>query len=252
VSDQRTPAAVGHKLAVALVAAVLAGLVAWWVGDRLSLHWLVEQDARLRQEVAERPLQTAVVAAAIYVAVTGLSLPGATFLTLTYGWLFGFWPAVVLVNVSATAGATLAFLLSRYLFRDAVERSWGRPLAAVQTAVARDGAWYLLFLRLVPAFPFFVVNAVMGLTPMSTWTYWWATQLGTLPGTMVYVWAGASVPSATVLAERGARGLLTPQLFAAFLALGLFPLLMKWVVSRLRPAAQSVGEATTGPPPTAS
>src|SRR5262249_33433697 len=130
---------------------------------------------------------------ALYVAVAALSLPFATLLTLAGGVLFGRWLGTLVVSFASTAGATLAFLASRYLLRDFVQRRFGRWLEPINRGVEADGAYYLLTLRLVPAFPFFVVNALMGLTPMRVGTYWWVSQLGMLPATFLYVNAGAEL-----------------------------------------------------------
>jgi uncharacterized membrane protein YdjX (TVP38/TMEM64 family) len=196
--------------------------------DQLTLETLVRQEAALRHTLATSPGVVYVSTAAVYVAVTALSLPGATVLTLGCGWLLGFWPGLMLVSLASTTGATLAFLLSRYLFRDYVQARYGERLTRFNEALAREGAFYLFTLRLTPAVPYFVVNVVMGLTPLRTWTYWWVSQVGMLPVTALFVWAGASVPSAAVLAERGASGILTPQLVIALTLIGLLPLLARW------------------------
>lgn len=207
---------------------------AWFLGDRLSLAHLARQETALRQWIAEHPLAALGLAFAVYVAVTGLSLPGATALTLATAWLFGFWRAVILVSFASTTGATVAFLLSRYLLRDVFQRRFGAQFQRVQAALEREGAFYLFTLRLIPAVPFFVINVVMGLTPLNTRTFWWVSQVGMLPGTLVYVTAGASVPSLQVLAERGVSGLISPGLMAAFTLLGVFPLVVKWIVEGWR------------------
>lgn len=185
------------------------------------------------------------VAVAIYVTATGLSLPGASILTLVCGWLFGFWRGLLLVSMASTAGATVAFLLSRYLFRDALQSRFGDRLAGFNAALESDGAFYLFTLRLIPAVPFFVINVVMGLTALKTWTFWWVSQLGMLPGTVVYVSAGASVPSLKVLSERGVGGLLSPQLFVAFVALGLFPLIVKSVMKACKKPSSPKGQVSS-------
>ena len=219
------------RWAVAALLAVVIGVTYWQFREQLTLAYLSQHEAALRQWIDERPLAAYGVAFAVYVVVTGLSLPGATALTLAMAWLFGFWRAMVLVSFASTTGATLAFLLSRFLFRDALQRRFGDRLQTFNAALAKEGAFYLFTLRLIPAVPFFVINAVMGLTPLKTWTFWWVSQLGMFPGTAVYAAAGASVPSLKLLAERGAAGILSPQLIAAFVALGVFPLVVKRMVS---------------------
>jgi pyruvate/2-oxoglutarate dehydrogenase complex dihydrolipoamide dehydrogenase (E3) component/uncharacterized membrane protein YdjX (TVP38/TMEM64 family) len=160
--------------------------------------------------------------AAIYVLVTALSVPGAAVLTLVGGALFGLWIGTLVVSLASTLGATLAFLLARFLFRDWVRGRFGARLSAIEDGLRRDGAYYLFTLRLVPVFPFFLVNVLMGLTPIRTWTYAWVSQLGMLPATVVYVYAG------TQLAELDSlQGILSPGLVLAFTAIGVLPLALR-------------------------
>ena len=164
-----------------------------------------------------------------YVLMAALSLPGATVMGLAGGAVFGFWVGTLAVSFASTIGATLAFLMSRYLLRDAVQSRFGDRLAAVNEGVAREGAWYLFTLRLIPVFPFFVINLVMGLTPMPARTFYWVSQLGMLGGTMVYVNAGRELGRLESLS-----GILSPSMLLAFALLGLFPLAVKKVVVRVR------------------
>jgi uncharacterized membrane protein YdjX (TVP38/TMEM64 family) len=185
------------------------------------------------------------VALLIYVLVTGVSLPGASILTLAYAWYFGFARGLVLVSFASTGGATMAFLLSRYFLRDSIQSRFGDRLALVNESLEREGAFYLFTLRLITAVPFFVINPVMGLTPVRVWTYWWVSQLGMLPGTVVYVYAGSQFPDLKTLAEDGGSGLLTWPLGIAFAMLGLFPFVVKKLVAKWKagkvaePAASS-------------
>ena len=221
--------------AVALAAAALAVAGYLRFGAVLSLAAVAEHDAALRAYQQAQPWLVYGAAFLVYVAVTGLSLPGATVLSLVYGWYFDFLRAVVLVSLASTAGASLAFLLSRYVFRDAIRSRFGDRLRAFDDALARDGALYLFTLRLVPAVPFFVINLVMGLTPLRLGTFWWVSQAGMLPGTAVYVYAGAAVPDLGALGETGVGGIASPRVLAAFALLGLFPLLVRVAARRLRP-----------------
>jgi len=173
-------------------------------------------------------------ASAIYVGVTASSLPVATALTLVYGWLFGFWPAVVLVSFASTAGATVAFLSSRFLVGDWVQSRYGERLLRFNEMLAREGAYYLFALRLAPYVPFVVVNLVMGLTQMKVRTFWWVSQLGMLPATAVYVSVGASLSGPREIQERGLAGIITWQLAAALVALGLLPIVGRAISRRLR------------------
>lgn len=222
-----------------LVLLLLAGAIAigfWLVGGKLTLANLARQESQLRAVQSQYPALVYGGAFVAYVAVTGLSLPGATVLTLLYGWYFGFVRAFVLVSFASTAGATLAFLLSRFLFRAAIERQFGERLAGFNRELEREGPYFLFTLRLIPAVPFFVINAVMGLTPIRTRTFWWVSQLGMLPGTAVYVYAGSSVPNLQTLADKGMAAVFTPwqltQILLALALLGLFPLLVRGILRR--------------------
>ena len=235
-------APVAKLLAFAAVAG-LAAMLYWQFGDFLDLDRLAGAEGELRAFGRANPVPLVAAAVGVYVTAIGLSIPGAALLTLVYGWLFphvfGVWPglltAVAVVSFSSTAGATLAFLLSRYLFRDLVRRKFPDRVAAFDARFRRDGALYLFTLRLIVAAPFFVINVVMGLTPIRVWTYWWVSQLGMFPGTAVYCYAGSQFPSLAVLAEEGAGGILDWKLAVAFAALGLFPIAVKKLFERFGP-----------------
>ncbi|MEE3368168.1 MAG: TVP38/TMEM64 family protein [Planctomycetota bacterium] len=210
--------------------------------------WL-QREEQLRQLHADRPLVVYGTAFLLYVGVTACSLPFATVLSCSYAWLLGFVPALVLVSFASTSGATVAFLLCRYLVGEPLQKRFSHRLAGFNRALARDGAWYLLTLRLTAVVPFFVVNAVMGLTRIRVWTFWWVSQLGMLPGTCLYVYAGSSMPHLDQLAQQGVRGIVTPQIFVALVLLGVFPLLVKKsldLVNRKAQANSTVNE-TRGP-----
>jgi uncharacterized membrane protein YdjX (TVP38/TMEM64 family) len=202
----------------------------------LRLERLAQHELRLRELGKRHPVLTYAVAFGVYVLITGLSIPGSAILSLLYGWFFRFWGAVILVSLAATAGATVAFLFSRYLFRDVVMRRFGQRLGPLNEALAREGAFYLFALRLTPVIPYFVINALMGLTPMRVRTFWWVSQLGMLPGTFVYVYAGASAPSLEVLARDGLSGVPIAQMLLAFFLLGCFPLIARLIVRRVQRA----------------
>jgi uncharacterized membrane protein YdjX (TVP38/TMEM64 family) len=237
------PAGVTGTTIVKLVvlAAIGAGAFLAWreYGDLLSIDALASKESELRQYQRKYPLLVLGMAFGVYVAVTGLSLPGATILTLSFAWYLGFGRGLLVVSFASTTGATLAFLLSRYLLRDSIQRKFGAKLATFNESLAREGAFYLFTLRLIPAIPFFVINVVMGLTPIKTSTYWWVSQLGMLPGTVVYVYAGAQFPDLQTLADKGPAGILSPQLIAAFVVLGLFPISVKKIVERLKNRSRS-------------
>src|SRR5688572_13386278 len=184
------------KSRLLVLAAIVALIAAFFVFDLrqyFSLEYFQSRRAAISAYVDANPLLAAALYFAIYVAVAGLSLPGAAILTLVGGAVFGLLWGLVLVSFASTIGATLAFLVSRFLLRDWVQAKFGEKLKPINDGVAREGAFYLFALRLVPAFPFFVINLVMGLTPIRTWTFYWVSQLGMLAGTIVYVYAGTQL-----------------------------------------------------------
>jgi uncharacterized membrane protein YdjX (TVP38/TMEM64 family) len=218
------------RLILLLVLAVLiAGFFALGLQRYLTLEYLKAQQAAIAAQFQAHPFVVAAIYFAVYVAVTALSLPGAALLTLFGGAVFGLWWGTLIVSFASSIGATLAFLSSRFLFRDAVQRKFGDKLRALNAGVEREGAFYLFTLRLVPLFPFFVINLAMALTPIRTRTFYWVSQLGMLLGTIVYVNAGAQLAQI-----ESARGILSPTLLISFALLGLFPLAAKKVIEWVR------------------
>jgi pyruvate/2-oxoglutarate dehydrogenase complex dihydrolipoamide dehydrogenase (E3) component/uncharacterized membrane protein YdjX (TVP38/TMEM64 family) len=214
---------------VLLVAALVAAIALLPLDQYLSLGYLKSQQAAIEQTFHANPLLTAALYFLIYVAVTALSLPGAAVMTLAGGAIFGLLWGTVLVSFASTLGATLAFLVSRFLLRDMVQSRFGEKLKAINAGVERDGGFYLFTLRLVPAFPFFVINLVMGLTPMKTRTFYWVSQVGMLAGTVVYVNAGTQLARIESLS-----GILSPGLIASFVLLGVFPLIARKLVDLVK------------------
>jgi uncharacterized membrane protein YdjX (TVP38/TMEM64 family) len=223
----------GRKLLLLALVSAAAAVGYWAIGDRLSFDYLATQEATFRDYLRQQPVMVSILALAVYVVVTGFSIPGASVLTLAYGWYFGFWQALWIVSFGSTAGATLAFLMIRYFFHDWVQQRFAGRLQSVSATLEREGAFYLFTLRLLPAVPFFVINALMGLTNIRARTFWWVSQLGMLPGTAAYVYAGASVPSLHRFAEEGVQSILSWQLLVAFTILGLLPLGLKKAVVAL-------------------
>lgn len=165
----------------------------------------------------------------LYVAVTGLSIPGAAIMTLVAGALFGVVVGTIIVSFASTIGATLAFLSARFVLRDWVQGKFGERLRAIDDGLQKDGAFYVFTLRLIPVFPFFVINLLMGLTRIKTRTFFWVSQLGMLPATIVFVNAGTQISRIESTA-----GLLSPTLIASFVALALFPWAAKGIVALLK------------------
>jgi uncharacterized membrane protein YdjX (TVP38/TMEM64 family) len=210
-------------IAIAIGAFFLFGLDQWLTLERIKL-----EQTRLITYRDTHPVLMALAYATTYIAVTGLSLPGATALTLAGGALFGLFWGTLIVSFASSIGATLAFLAARFLFRDTIKSKFGDRLAKINEGVTKDGAYYLFTLRLVPLFPFFVINLAMGLTPIKTLTFYWVSQVGMLAGTLVYVNAGTQMAKIDSLS-----GILSPPLVAAFALLGLFPLAAKKLVEIL-------------------
>ena len=210
-------------IALTLIAAV-AAFFFFDLKQYVSLEFFEAQRARIDAYYADHPWPAAAIFLVAYIAMAALSIPGATILTLVGGAVFGLVVGTVLVSFASAIGATMAFLASRLLLRDWVQMRFGDRLAPVNAGVEREGAFYLFALRLVPLFPFFVVNLVMGLTKIRTWTFYWVSQLGMFAGTVVYVYAG------TKLGEfRISAGLLI-----AFALLGIFPLVAKKVLEAIK------------------
>jgi len=211
---------------------VLMAIALWWyldLGRYLQLQAMQDSLSSFRRYYDDHPAITALAYFAIYVVVTGLSLPGAAVMTLAGGALFGFWYGLLLVSFASTVGATVAFSVSRLLLRDWVQQRFSRQLVAVDAAFERDGGFYLFTLRLVPLFPFFVINLVMGLLPISSWRFYWISQLGMLAGTAVFVNAGTQLARLDSVA-----GIISPPLLFSFILLGVFPLLARLLVSRIQ------------------
>ncbi|MEP5764125.1 MAG: FAD-dependent oxidoreductase [Halieaceae bacterium] len=221
-----------NKQQVIILALLLCAITAWFsfdVGSYLSLEAIQASMGELRAYYSEHPWLTRIAYLLVYIVVTGLSLPGAAVLTLAGGALFGFWYGLLLVSFASSIGATLACAVSRLLLRDWVQQRFQRQLKSVNSGFERDGPFYLFGLRLVPLFPFFVINLIMGVLPISLWRFYWVSQLGMLAGTAVYVNAGTQLGQL-----QGLQGILSPGLIGSFVLLGIFPLLAKWLLAGIR------------------
>ena len=229
------------RIAVILVFAALVVAFIWFDLVRyLDLEYLKARQADIDTFYRQHPVTVLAAYFFAYVAITGLSLPGAAIMTLAGGAVFGLLWGTVVVSFASTLGATVAFVVSRYILRDGIQRRYGDRLGTINAGVERDGGFYLFTMRLVPAFPFFVINLVMGLTPMRTFTFAWVSQVGMLPGTVVYVNAGTQLGRIESL-----QGILSPTLIGSFVLLGVFPLLAKWVVGAVQ-ARRRGGAAQPG------
>ncbi|TCB91823.1 TVP38/TMEM64 family protein [Enterobacter wuhouensis] len=198
----------------------------------LSLEAVKTHHLALMTHVEQHPLQSLILYFALYVVVSALSIPGAAILTLLGGALFSLWQGIIVVSFASTLGATLAMLASRYLLRDWVQQRFLSQMTTVNAGMARDGAGYLFALRLMPAFPFFLVNLLMGLTRIRVRRYWWVSQIAMLPATIIFLNAGRELGNLTSL-----RDILSPGMLFAFTLLGLLPLVIRWLLSRYIPSS---------------
>ncbi|HFQ5344234.1 TPA: TVP38/TMEM64 family protein [Vibrio vulnificus] len=217
---------------ILLIATII--LLAVNFSQYLTLDNAKAQQLALNSFIEENFLFASISYFVIYVALTAFSVPGATVVTLLGAALFGFWYSLLLVSFASTIGATIAFLSSRYLLKDWVQARFGDKLSAINQGVEKDGAFYLFSLRLIPVFPFFLINLLMGLTPISIGRYYLTSQIGMLPGTAVYLNAGTQLADINSLS-----GILSPTVLASFALLGVFPIAVKWIMSKFRPQLSS-------------
>lgn len=212
-----------------LVLVLLGAIIAYFVFDLGAILSLENFKASQADIVAAKDANPVLYISGffiLYVAVTGLSIPGAAIMSLIAGALFGVLMGTIIVSFASTMGATLAFLSARFVLRDWVQGKFGERLRAIDEGLEKDGAFYLFTLRLIPVFPFFVINLLMGLTRIKTRTFFWVSQLGMLPATIVFVNAGTQISYI-----ESTSGLLSPTLIASFVALALFPWAAKGIVA---------------------
>lgn len=210
---------------LAIIGAIIVLIVLFKVlglGHYLTLDYLKSSQEKFAVLYSNNQVAVIAVYMLIYIAVTALSLPGAAVMTLAGGAMFGFWVGFVVISFASTIGATLACFVARFLLHDWVQNKFGDRLGAFNEGIRKEGAFYLFSLRLVPIFPFFVINLLMGLTNMNLITFYWVSQIGMLPGTMVYVNAGKELAKIDSLS-----GILSPGLVLSFVILGLFPITVK-------------------------
>jgi uncharacterized membrane protein YdjX (TVP38/TMEM64 family) len=212
-----------------ILLAVIIGLAAsvklFHLGDYLTLSYIKESQQRFELLYSEHPFPVIASYMGIYILVTSLSLPGAAVMTLAGGALFGLYTGTIVVSFASSIGATLACFVSRFLLRDWVQSRFGEKLTAINQGISREGAFYLFTLRLVPIFPFWLINLLMGLTAMPLRTFYWVSQAGMLAATIVYVNAGKELSKIDSLS-----GILSLRLILSFAALGIFPIAAKRLV----------------------
>ena len=215
-------------IGVVLLSAVVAFKV-FDVGQYLTLAYIKASQEKFALLYAEHPLMVVLGYGVIYILATSLSLPGAAVLTLAGGALLGFWTGVITVSFASSIGATLACIVSRFILRDWVQSKFGDRLKPVNDGIEKEGAFYLFTLRLIPIFPFWLINLLMGLTKTPLRRFYWVSQVGMLPATIVYVNAGKELAKIESLS-----GILSPGLIISFAALGIFPLAAKKILSLYR------------------
>lgn len=225
-----------YWLAAGLAVIALIVFFSLDLGRFLEFERLQDSQGALEAQREAQPLLVAAIFFVVYVMVAALSLPGIVIMTLAGGAIFGVFWGTVLSSFASTLGATLTFLVARTVAREPLQRRFGDQLAPLNRGFEREGAFYLFALRLTPAFPFFVINAGMGLMRIRTWTYYWVSQLGMLPATIVFANAGTQISRLD-----GPEGIFSPVLIASLAAVGLFPLVMRWVLRALRGEETSSG-----------
>lgn len=221
----------GKLVLAAVIAALFAAFWAFDLGRYATLSYLKESSGRFMALYAGHRAAVTIVYFLIYVLATSLSLPGAAILTIAGGALFGLFTGTVIVSFASALGATAACLVSRFLLRDWVQGKFSDKIMKVNEGIEKEGPFYLFTLRLIPVFPFWVINLVMGLTGMTLWRFYWVSQIGMLPGTIVYVNAGRELAKIDSL-----KGILSPGLLLSFALLGVFPLIVKRLLALYRTA----------------
>lgn len=212
-----------------IILLAVAGFFYFDLGQWLTLDALKQQQAAIEAYRSEHPLLVAGLYSLAYIVITALSLPGAALMTLTGGAIFGVVWGTLLANLSASIGATLAFLIARFIIGDWVQTRFGDRIGPINRGIEQDGAFYLFSLRLVPVFPFFIINVVMGLTRIKTWTFFWVSVVGMIAGAAVYANAGTQLAQIDSLS-----GIASPSLLISFALLGLFPLIARKTLGWLK------------------
>lgn len=212
-----------------LIIGVFVSFFIFDLNQYLTLSYIKESKTRFYEFYVSNRLLTVSLYMLFYIFITALSLPGATVMTLAGGALFGFGIALIAISFASTIGATLACFASRYLLRNWIEKKFGDKLSVINTGIEKEGAFYLFMLRLIPLFPFFIINLLMGLTRIKLTTFYWVSQIGMVAGTAVYVNAGSELGKINSLS-----GILSPGLIISFVILGIFPLTVKKVLGWYR------------------
>jgi uncharacterized membrane protein YdjX (TVP38/TMEM64 family) len=223
-----------------VIAAIIVAVKVFHLDQYLTLSSLKGSLDQLKALYENHRLTVIAVYFIVYVLTTSLSIPGASPLSIAGGALFGFWATTIVVSFASTIGATLACFVSRFILRDWIQNKFGDKIAKVNEGIEKEGAFYLFTLRLIPIFPFWMINLVMGLTKMSLFKFYWVSQIGMLPGTMVFVNAGKELAKIESI-----KGIFSPSLIISFALIGIFPLAVKKLValyrSRMKKATDDAG-----------
>jgi uncharacterized membrane protein YdjX (TVP38/TMEM64 family) len=221
-----------NKIKIGLLIVIVLAIIAFFFYDiqqYTTLDYIKAKQQNILEYYKQNFFFVLVLFIFLYVLVTALSLPVATFLTLVGGALFGFSTGLIIVSFASTIGATLAFLMARFLAQNYVQKNFKNQLSKINKKFKSEGSFYLFALRLVPVVPFFIINVVMGLMTIKTWTFYWVSQLGMLPGTIVYVYAGTQLAQIETFSD-----ITSPSMLIAFALLGLFPLIAKNFIQFIR------------------
>lgn len=218
-----------RKLSVLIIVLLLLAALAWYVNNFVSLESLAVQEDRFRSAIALNPWQSFLIGFVVY---TGIALvPGTGGKAIVYGWLFGFWQALIIVTIGLTIAAMAIFTLSRYLFQVAIERHYTNFVTLMNANIEKEGAFYLLTLRMIHA-PFSIVNPVSGASRVPSWTFFWTTVVGLLPANAIWVYVGLSLPSLRELATQGTGAFIDMPLIVALVICGALPIVTRWLLGR--------------------
>ena len=220
------------KTKIGLLILIILAVIAFFLFDiqqYAKLDYIKAEQQNIFEYYKQNVFFIMVLFVFLYILVTALSLPVATVLTLLGGALFEFSSGLIIVSFASTIGATLAFLMARFLAQDYVQKNYENQLSKINKKFESEGAFYLFALRLVPVFPFFIINVIMALMPIKTWTFYWISQLGMLPGTIVYVYAGTQLAQIETFSD-----ITSSSMLIVFTLLGLFPLIAKNLVQLIR------------------
>ena len=229
MNTQTAPGRNKRKLVAFSIAVILLTTLAWYLNNYVSLDELADQENRLRAAIAANPWRSFVIGFCIYTVLA--LVPGTGGKAIAYGWLFGFWQAVIIVTVGLTIAAMAIFFLSRYLIRESIERRYTDFLALMNKHLEKEGAFYLVTLRMIHA-PFSIVNPVSGASRVQTWIFFWTTVVGLLPANAIWVYVGIRLPSLHELASSGPESFIDLPLIGALVVCGTLPFLIRWLVSQ--------------------